>query len=63
MFATTTHGNILFTKKRRVVMKYIVFFECDGLVFKQIDDVTEAEGLAIVENLRVEGFTAWMQEM
>lgn len=43
--------------------KYIVFFECDGLVFKQRDDVTEAEGLAIVENLRMEGFTAWMQEM
>lgn len=43
--------------------KYIVFFECDDRVFKQIEDVTETEGLAIVENLRIEGFTAWMQEM
>ena len=43
--------------------KYIVSLERDGLVLKQPDDVTEAEGLAIVENLRVEGFTAWMQEM
>ena len=62
MFATTIRGDILYARKG-VAMKYIVFFECDGLVFKQIDDVTEAEGLAIVENLRVEGFTAWMQEM
>lgn len=43
--------------------KYIVFFECDGLVFKQTDNVTEEEGLAIVENLRIEGLTAWIQEM
>lgn len=43
--------------------KYIVFFECDGFIFTQTDNVTEAEGLAIIENLKLEGLEAWLQEM